>query len=331
MKKISLFIFMAFSVVASIAQEKKEYTMRVWNNGSYTSFSIESVDSITFAEEVKPDNVTTENGYQSESSFKEALSSIYARFQTFITSEKKIEELALDGGYESISASNPTIKQAWTNGYSAINYCNRLIEFSLGKDYPFDVKKYRGQAIILRSIIYYMMAQIWGDIPYIETTNIDIAFNPPIVSKQEIIYDSYNLITTNINDVQEIIEYPSQSVSSKNIRPLLNEMAMYIEGKPYESCTTLENLIMQLDNSAETYTIVDDTYNQLLEKEFSKSITAEELATLWKDARPRYGVWLALKRLKCYTPANGMAECLLFPIPEEALMTLPCLKQNEGY
>lgn len=49
MKKISLFIFMAFSVVASIAQEKKEYTMRVWNNGSYTSFSIESVDSITFA------------------------------------------------------------------------------------------------------------------------------------------------------------------------------------------------------------------------------------------------------------------------------------------
>lgn len=176
-----------------------------------------------------------------------------------------------------------------------------------------------------------MMAQIWGDIPYIETTNIDIAFNPPIVSKQEIIYDSYNLITTNINDVQEIIESPSQSVNSKNIRPLLNEMAMYIEGKPYESCTTLENLIMQLDNSAETYTIVDDTYNQLLEKEFSKSTTAEVLATLWKDARPRYGVWLALKRLKCYTPANGMAECLLFPIPEEALMTLPCLKQNEGY
>lgn len=42
MKKISLLIFMAFSVVASIAQEKKEYTMRVWNNGSYTSFSIES-------------------------------------------------------------------------------------------------------------------------------------------------------------------------------------------------------------------------------------------------------------------------------------------------
>ena len=162
MKKISLLIFMAFSVVASIAQEKKEYTMRVWNNGSYTSFSIESVDSITFAEEVKPDNVTTENGYQSESSFKEALSSIYARFQTFITSEKKIEELALDGGYESISASNPTINRAWTNGYSAINYCNRLIEFSLGKDYPFDVKKYRGQAIILRSIIYYMMAQIWA-------------------------------------------------------------------------------------------------------------------------------------------------------------------------
>ena len=220
MKKISLFIFMAFSVVASIAQEKKEYTMRVWNNGSYTSFSIESVDSITFAEEVKPDNVTPENVYQSESSFKEALSSIYARFQTFITSEKKIEELALDGGYESISASSPTIKQAWTNGYSAINYCNRLIEFSLGKDYPFDVKKYRGQAIILRSIIYYMMAQIWGDIPYIETTNIDIAFNPPIVSKQEIIYDSYNLITTNIDYVQEIIESPSQSVNSKNIRPL---------------------------------------------------------------------------------------------------------------
>ena len=52
---------MVLSVVASIAQEKKEYTMRVWNNGSYTSFSIESVDSITFAEEVKPDNVTTEN------------------------------------------------------------------------------------------------------------------------------------------------------------------------------------------------------------------------------------------------------------------------------
>lgn len=132
---------MAFSVVASIAQEKKEYTMRVWNNGSYTSFSIESVDSITFAEEVKPDNVTTENVYQSESSFKEALSAIHARFQTFITSEKKIEELALDGGYESISASNPTINRAWTNGYSAINYCNRLIEFSLGNDYPFDVKK----------------------------------------------------------------------------------------------------------------------------------------------------------------------------------------------
>lgn len=304
MKQLSVILVMLFSVISLMAQENKTYTMKVWSNGSFTSYSVEKVDSVTFATDdnnTGPDSSTTEDSFnQNENSIKSVLAGAYVKFQTFLTSEKKMEELALDetaDSYYHITPYNTIVNQAWVDGYTAISLCNSLIEVLEQKDYPFETDKYNMHAKALRAIIYYMMAQMWGDIPYVQSTSMDEAYDPKIAQQQEIINDSYYFFKFNAEQIPEIFDAPTKALNMYNLQPLVNEMAMYIDGKPYKNCNAENSLILNLDNSDDTYIVVDATYNELLDKEYNQMSTPEELAKTWKDARPRYGVWSALKRL----------------------------------
>ena len=71
------------------------------------------------------------------------------------------------------SSSNTTIKTVWTNAYRQIYMANSIIKgletsTVIGKS---DKKRIMGEAIFIRSIIYYYLTQVFGDIPYITSTN----------------------------------------------------------------------------------------------------------------------------------------------------------------
>lgn len=344
MKQILAFAFLMFAIMhTSYAQETKNYTMKVWSNGTYTSYQVEQVDSVTFcsndSDDITPGNQTTEESlFQSENDVKAVLLASYQKFQSFITYERRLEELAINGGNEKITPNSSTVNQAWTNGYNAISYCNRLIDVTATMDNAgFDVKKYQTHAKFLRAVTYYMMTQLWGNIPYIQSSSMDDAMNPKIGNRQEIINESYYYIKFNLDDLVDLFQSQVNVINPTNLRPLLNEISFYVEGALYEDVPIHTDFIMNLDNDQGTYPIVDATYNHLIGLEYTKSVNNGELSILWKDKMPRYGVWNALKRLGDIAPDKvilsntGMAPCLLFPIPQNELYMNQNLKQNEGY
>lgn len=336
-----LLLFAIMNMLPICAQNPSEtISMRVWSNGSYSSFDVANVDSVTFVNEtdVIPGGTITEDTFwQTESDVQEVLLSSYLQFQSFITTEKRLVELAINGGDERITPYSPTINNAWIKGYTTISRCNLLID-AVGKmDASLDVKKYAIHAKFLRAITYYMMTQLWGNIPYVQSSSTEEAMNPTVGTQQGIINDSYYFMKYNIDELVDLFNSNVQAVNPTNIRPFMNEIGLYVDGATFDNNPSHTDFIMNLDNDQGTYPIVDATYSDLIMKEYNKTATAAELYAIWKNNMPRYGAWNALKRLGIITPDyvreldNGMSISLLFPIPIDEIRANPNLKQNEGY
>ena len=336
-----LLLFAIMNMLPICAQNSSEViSMRVWSNGSYSSFDVANVDSVTFVNvtDVTPGGTITDDTFwQTESDVQQVLLSSYLQFQSFITLEKRLVELAINGGNERISPTSATINDAWSKGYNTIARCNVLIDAVEKMDATLDVKKYAIHAKFLRAITYYMMAQLWGNIPYVQTSSMEEAVNPTIATQQGIINDSYYFMKYNLDELVDLFNSDVQAINPTNIRQFMNEIGLYVDGATFDYNPIHTDFIMNLDNNQGTYPIVDAIFSDLIMKEYYKAATAAELSAIWKNNMPRYGAWNALKRLGIITPDyvrelnNGMSMSLLFPIPRDAIMVIPNLKQNEGY
>lgn len=73
-------------------------------------------------------------------------------------------------------SSNITVKSVWTQAYSEIYTANAIIggvEKSSGIGEA-DRRRIKGEALFLRTLIYYYLNQLFGDIPYTETTDYTV-------------------------------------------------------------------------------------------------------------------------------------------------------------
>ncbi|KFC19322.1 RagB/SusD family nutrient uptake outer membrane protein [Chryseobacterium sp. FH1] len=73
--------------------------------------------------------------------------------------------------------SNTAVNAVWTNAYKEIYMANAIIA-GIGRSVAIpasDAKRIKGEAMVLRSIIYFYLSQIFGDVPY--TTVTDYAVN----------------------------------------------------------------------------------------------------------------------------------------------------------
>ncbi len=70
-------------------------------------------------------------------------------------------------------ASNPTISDTWNGAYNLIFMCNAAIEGLEGsQSLTNEVKeKLKGEALFIRGMIHFYLVNIFGDIPYIKTTD----------------------------------------------------------------------------------------------------------------------------------------------------------------
>jgi starch-binding outer membrane protein, SusD/RagB family len=115
---------------------------------------------------------------------------------------------------------NTEIANIWRNAYTQVYYSNSIIsgaDKSTALSYS-DKNRIKGEAILIRSLIYFYLQQLFGDIPY--TKSLDYEYNRTIhKTNQETLLESLsvdlkeasNLLQDNYRDSERI--YPNRKVA----------------------------------------------------------------------------------------------------------------------
>lgn len=84
---------------------------------------------------------------------------------------------AADNIYDNaVLASNPTVQDFWNESYHQIYCANAIIEgVSASKSLTDDQKNtFTGEALFIRAMVHFYLANIFGDVPYITSTNYEV-------------------------------------------------------------------------------------------------------------------------------------------------------------
>lgn len=278
--------------------------------------------------------VPEENLFQTEVSFRNALAATYMYIVSFEAAQLNLENIIITGKDmtgvpRSITATMPEIEECWTNAYKAINQCNTIIEYA-NEEYG----KYADEAKALRCFLYYNIAHLWGQVPYITATNADVIKNSPIYRQNElygIIYDEISLL---LNDFENS-RFGEYRIGASTLLALQAEIDLYFPAPSYGHAEKLlsqchANFSLSVNEGQEDlYSIFGKEivlytpqYIEFLRQEAQVAGSLEEL---WSEINgSSYGYWAMLKR-------RGLAYKHYMPIPEKELMFNPNLTQNPGY
>jgi hypothetical protein len=115
----------------------------------------------------------------------------------------------------SLIASNPDVKELWNNTYNQIYAANAVIEgvaYS-SKLSAADCNQLTGEALFVRALLHFYLANIYGDVPYITTTDYAanrVAVRIPVVE----VYDN-----ARVDLEQAILFLPEVYLTSDRVRP----------------------------------------------------------------------------------------------------------------
>ncbi|MCS3869468.1 hypothetical protein J3D55_002384 [Chryseobacterium ginsenosidimutans] len=203
--------------------------------------------------------LTTSQVFESTSTAEGALSALYAEMQSFsVIAGGSTGTGGLLGsyaddldGYDIYSnnasmdlfnniqnPSNTTVKLVWGNAYRQIYMANAIVEgleksSGIGEK---DKNRIKGEAIFIRSLIYYYLTEIFGDVPY--ATSTDYFINQSLSKTPSI----------------EVLQHLSQDLSA--VSPLLdmdyrNTERIYINRKTVDLLSSLLYLRLKQWNLAE--------------------------------------------------------------------------------
>lgn len=115
----------------------------------------------------------------------------------------------------SLSAAEPTIAELWNGAYNQIYQANAILEGV--RDSRFftveEQNQFTGESLFVRALIHFYLVSLYGDIPYITTTNY---LENKIVSRmpeQEV----YSAIVEDLMAAQELL--PEMDVTAQHLRP----------------------------------------------------------------------------------------------------------------
>ena len=284
--------------------------------------------------DILPPNIQQEEFWVSENSVTEALASTYFNSTKFIASQLNLENIKLTGKdllgrTKSLTPTSAEVAECWGNAYRTINYCNNIIEHA-----PEEYRKYADEAKALRCFIYYNIAHLWGQVPYITATNADVIKNSPIYRQDElygIIYDEISLL---LNDFENS-RFGEYGIGASTLLALQAEIDLYFPTPSYEHTEKMlsqchANFSLSVNEGQEDlYSIFGKEIAlytpQYIEFLIKETQVAENLDELWSEINSSsYGYWAMLKR-------RGLAYKHYMPIPEKELMFNPNLTQNPGY
>ncbi len=170
--------------------------------------------------------------------------------------------------HHNVTASNSTLLGWWSNAFSLIYAANDIIDgvensdvLNLGEK-----EHYNGQALFIRAYIHSLLASLYGDIPYITTTNY-LENNSVSREPLSVVYDN---IILDLSDAVTLLE--NANTNDENVLPdewgikaLLARIYLYTEN--WEMAEALS-------------TEVIDTHN--LEPDLNDVFLKESVETIWQ-------------------------------------------------
>ena len=172
----------------------------------------------------------------------------------------------------SLTDDNATVGSLWRLSYSQIYNVNSIIEglnssTSLSTSFKEQLK---GEALFVRALVHFYLMQIYGNIPYIKTTNYEINRQVPRQTSTEV----YNAI---VIDLEESIELLSETyVSADNARP--NKMA---------ARALLARVFLYMDRNADAIEQASNVIGSSLyvwETDLNKVFLRNSTTTIWQFA-----------------------------------------------
>lgn len=164
---------------------------------------------------------------------------------------------------------NGVISNVWNSSYNLIYLCNSIIESlqnSTNISEPLRDQLY-GETIFVRSLVYFYLINLFGDIPYTTQTNYEINKNLHRTDKIQI----YNSIIADLSDAHSKLspEYVSAEKVRANryvVSALLSRIYLYTEN--WESAILYSTEVINQEN---LYSLEPDTSKEFL-KESSSTI-----------------------------------------------------------
>ncbi|KIA88502.1 RagB/SusD family nutrient uptake outer membrane protein [Kaistella jeonii] len=135
-------------------------------------------------------------------------------------------------------SSNRSIKAVWTNAYSEIYTANALLEgIEKSQAIPeVDKKRIKGEALVVRSLIYFYLNQLFGDIPYPITTDYMVNKSIAKTASQEVLLkiendvrEAVGLLSDEYRNTERI--YPNRKTAEMILATVLMTRHQYPEAE----------------------------------------------------------------------------------------------------
>lgn len=233
--------------------------------------------------DVKPtDFGLTKDYYQTPEQVNYALTAIYSLLKSTVGSETFIR-LAYGSSdecyYYSPTPGPPTwqnesdntdISSIWANSYTAINYCNNLLEnIDNAKDLDPEVKNRAiGEALFLRGFYHFLLAQWWGDVPmYTKATTSFLdgvrERTPVKLVYDQIIADMTKADSLLAKQTLASLGYPER-VTRNTVQAMLTRVCLYAAGDPVNDKSRYADALKWSSSlKAMNYHILNPNYAQI--------------------------------------------------------------------
>lgn len=309
-------------------------------DGSASAINELKSDAESSGLDTKPDGVINETSYgMSEEGVMAALNSLYLSLRKYEYNQLNLENIRIYGvnlsnNPQNITPTSDEVAATWNAAYSAISLANNIVTAIQDKA---EYKKYRNEALAIRSLIYYNVANLWGTIPYTEGSGEDAIYNIPYSCEQVIGAVKSTLLSL------DVLTDEDYHINAETVKALLGEISLWENDKTTAlnylgNCTSNFSVIINSYEESKMYSLLGEeipNYTtaivELLKKE-AKADTADIAGQWQKLGTHVWGYWSMLKRT-----GNAMAICgckdyeLLMPIPSSELAVNPMLTQNTGY
>lgn len=235
----------------------------------------------SFFNELPPDQLTEDLFFNNKEDLESILYDAYFRLRAAYANQYAIGDVASDNAYNSklnnnqnlininesnVDASNAVLQNVWTAGYYVIARANLVLNhietISLAED---ERNQLKGEALFLRSLIYFNLIRIFGDVPLVLTdiSSPDEAFSYER-KKVDAIYDQ---LITDLSNAENWL--PLSYRNSKDIgratsvaaKSLLGDI--YLTRKEYGKASVVFAEIVDSDVAAlmEDYSQIFDSKN----------------------------------------------------------------------
>lgn len=140
---------------------------------------------------------------------------------------------------------NLKIKAIWTTAYQEIYMANAIIEGVDKSDAlaEKDKKRIKGEAIFIRSLIYFYLSQIFGDIPYTTVTNYTINQSLKKTSEKDVLTKVQNDMLTAVNLLDDNYRNAERKFVNKKTAELLLATILMTQNQWLEAEKLLRNII----------------------------------------------------------------------------------------